>query len=77
MAREKGKLRKEKKILIRVNKVEKEHAEKQSKTHGENTSQYFRRLLREDAEGSRLEKITNRLEQAATRISSLVWKTKS
>lgn len=43
--REKGKKRKEKKILIRVNTDEKRDAEQLSKAEGKNTSEFFRYLL--------------------------------
>ena len=43
--RQKGKYKKDKKILIRVDKTEKALAEKLSKAEGMNTSQFFRGLL--------------------------------
>lgn len=45
--REKGRNRKEKKILIRVNRDEKKLAEELSKKEGKNTSEFFRSLLQE------------------------------
>jgi len=45
--REKGKMKKEKKILIRVNKEEKALSEKLSKEEGKNTSEFFRDILKE------------------------------
>ena len=45
--REKGKMKKEKKILIRVNKEEKALSEKLSKEEGKNTSEFFRDMLKE------------------------------
>lgn len=45
--REKGKFRKEKKILIRVNDQEKKAAEELSKKEGKNTSEFFRDLIEE------------------------------
>jgi mevalonate pyrophosphate decarboxylase len=48
--REKGKMRKEKKILIRVNKDEKRMAEELSHQEGKNTSEFFRELLRQHNE---------------------------
>ncbi len=45
--REKGKFKKDKKILIRVDKTEKALSEKLSKAAGMNTSQFFRGLLRD------------------------------
>ena len=47
MSRWKGKARKTKKILIRVNKEEKALAEKLSKAEGKNTSQFFRGLMKD------------------------------
>lgn len=43
--KEKGKMRKSKKILIRVNLYEKMAAENLSKEKGMNVSEFFRRLL--------------------------------
>ena len=45
--REKGKFRKEKKILIRVNEQEKKTAEEMAQSEGKNTSEFFRDLLDE------------------------------
>ena len=45
--REKGKKKKDKKILIRVNKEEKTLAEKLSREDGKNTSEFFRDMLKE------------------------------
>ncbi len=45
--REKGKLRKVKMILIRVNDQEKKMAEELSQKEGKNTSEFFRDLLEE------------------------------
>jgi antitoxin component of RelBE/YafQ-DinJ toxin-antitoxin module len=45
--REKGKLGKIKKILIRVNRDEKQTAEELSKKAGMNTSQYIRSLIKD------------------------------
>jgi uncharacterized protein (DUF1778 family) len=47
MSRWKGKARKTKKILIRVNNDDKALAEKLSKAEGKNTSEFFRGLLHE------------------------------
>ena len=52
--REKGRNRKEKKILIRVSKDEKNLAEELSKKDGKNTSEFFRHLIKEHAEKQRL-----------------------
>jgi len=53
--REKGRMRKEKKILIRVNKDEKQMAEELSRKEGKNTSEFFRDLLKEHQENKLLE----------------------
>ena len=53
--REKGKMRKEKKILIRVNKDEKKMAEDLSRQQGKNTSEFFRDLLKEHRDNKLLE----------------------
>jgi hypothetical protein len=45
--RKKGKYRKDKKILIRVDQIEKELAEELSQTEGKNTSEFFRSILHE------------------------------
>ena len=53
--REKGKMKKEKKILIRVNKDEKKQAESLAQKEGKNTSEFFRSLLREHSDKKMLE----------------------
>jgi hypothetical protein len=53
--REKGKMKKEKKILIRVNRDEKKQAELLAKREGKNTSEFFRSLLREHSDRKMLE----------------------
>jgi len=53
--REKGKNIRDKIILIRVNRKEKKMAEVLAKEQGENTSEFFRRLLRESKSKSLLE----------------------
>jgi len=53
--REKGKKKKEKKILIRVNREEKQLAEDLSRKEGKNTSEFFRSLLREHRDKKLLE----------------------
>lgn len=53
--REKGKMKKEKKILIRVNKDEKKQAEQLAQKEGKNTSEFFRSLLREHGDKKMLE----------------------
>ncbi len=45
--REKGRFRKERKILIRVSEDEKKSAEELSQKEGKNTSEFFRDLLEE------------------------------
>lgn len=68
--REKGKFRKERKILIRVNEQEKRAAEELSQKEGKNTSEFFRDLLEEhrqkkfmDIHMSIVEKYENMLEK--------------
>lgn len=53
--REKGKMKKEKKILIRVNRDEKKQAELLARKEGKNTSEFFRSLLREHSDRKMLE----------------------
>jgi hypothetical protein len=53
--REKGKMKKVKKILIRVNKDEKKQAELLAQKEGKNTSEFFRSLLREHSDKKMLE----------------------
>lgn len=53
--REKGRMRKEKKILIRVNVDEKKMAEELSHQAGKNTSEFFRDLMKEHKESKMLE----------------------
>jgi len=67
MAREKkAKDLKGKVILIRVNKADKETAEKLSSLAGQNTSEFFRELLYDRKAGNtffnRLEKIVKKME---------------
>jgi uncharacterized protein (DUF1778 family) len=61
--REKGKKRKEEKILIRVNKEEKKLAEELSKREGKNTSEFFRGLLADHKEKNLLETHIQIIEQ--------------
>lgn len=61
--REKGRMRKEKKILIRVNKDEKQMAEELSRKLGKNTSEFFRDLLKEHKENKMLELHVNIVEK--------------
>jgi hypothetical protein len=61
--REKGRLRKEKKILIRVNRDEKRMAEELSRKEGKNTSEFFRDLLKEHRENKLLEVHLNIVEK--------------
>lgn len=65
--REKGKMRKEKKILIRVNKDEKALAETLSRAEGKNTSEFFRTLLAEREH-------MNGLNPIKTGLDNLLWK---
>ncbi|HRU38676.1 MAG TPA: hypothetical protein P5511_02270 [Candidatus Goldiibacteriota bacterium] len=53
--REKGRMRKDKKILIRVNRDEKKMAEDLSKQMGKNTSEFFRDLMKEHRESKFME----------------------
>jgi uncharacterized protein (DUF1778 family) len=61
--REKGKMKKEKKILIRVNKDEKKQAEMLAQKEGKNTSEFFRSLLREHSDTKMLEVHLNIVEK--------------
>lgn len=61
--REKGRMRKESKILIRVNKDEKRMAEELSKKEGKNTSEFFRDLLKQHKEKKLLELHLNIVEK--------------
>ena len=61
--REKGRMRKEKKILIRVNSDEKKMAEELSRREGKNTSEFFRDLLKEHRESKLLEVHLNIVEK--------------
>jgi hypothetical protein len=73
--REKGKNRKEKKILIRVSRDEKNLAEELSKKDGKNTSEFFRYLIKEHAEKQRMEKhldIINRYEELLQKYAKLL-----
>ena len=54
--REKGKNRKEKKILIRVSKEEKDMAEVLSKKEGKNTSEFFRSLIKDHSDMKALDR---------------------
>jgi uncharacterized protein (DUF1778 family) len=54
--REKGRNRKEKKILIRVSKEEKDLAEMLSKKEGKNTSEFFRSLIKDHSDMKALDK---------------------
>lgn len=72
--REKGKNRKEKKILIRVSKDEKNLAEELSKREGKNTSEFFRFLIKEYSEKQRLDKhqdIINKYEDLLQKYTKL------
>ncbi len=53
--RRKGKNRKDRQILIRVNNEEKQMAEKLSQKEGMNTSEFFRSLLWEHKEQKKLD----------------------
>ena len=53
--REKGKKKKEKKILIRVNRDEKALAENLSQKEGKNVSEFFRDLLKDHRDQKLLE----------------------
>jgi len=62
--REKGRLRKVRKILIRVNKDEKKDAESQAHKEGKNTSEFFRDLLRDHKETKKLELLSRVIENS-------------
>ena len=73
--REKGRNRKEKKILIRVSKDEKNMAEELSKKEGKNTSEFFRYLIKEHAEKKRTEQhldIIEKYEDLLTKYTKLL-----
>jgi hypothetical protein len=73
--REKGRNRKEKKILIRVSKDEKNLAEELSKKEGKNTSEFFRYLIKEHAEKKRMEQhldIIDKYEELLTKYTKLL-----
>jgi antitoxin component of RelBE/YafQ-DinJ toxin-antitoxin module len=73
-------MRKTKKILIRVSKTDKELAEELSEKKGMNTSEYFRTLLREDAEDQHLKlhlKIVDKYEKQLTELRSIVGAVKN
>ena len=77
--REKGRNRKEKKILIRVSKDEKNLAEELSKKDGKNTSEFFRHLIKEHAEKQRLDQhldIISRYEELLGKYTKLLEDTK-
>jgi hypothetical protein len=61
--REKGKMKKEKKILIRVNRDEKKQAEVLARQEGKNTSEFFRSLLKEHSDRKMLEVHLNIVEK--------------
>jgi hypothetical protein len=78
--REKGMLGKIKIILLRVNYDEKKLAEKLSHKQGKNTSEYFRDLLREDAERVHLNlhlKIAEKLEEQLAELRSIIGEVKN
>ena len=73
--REKGKLGKIKIILLRVNSDEKKLAKELSHKQGKNTSEYFRDLLREDAERQHLNlhlKIVEKYEKTLAEYRTLL-----
>jgi antitoxin component of RelBE/YafQ-DinJ toxin-antitoxin module len=73
--REKGKMRKEQKILIRVNRDEKQIAEELSHKAGMNTSEYIRSLLQEAKEHEHLNlhlKIVEKYEKTLSEYRTLL-----
>ena len=73
--REKGKHTKTKKILIRVDRDDKELAEELSHKQGKNTSEYFRDLLHDDAERAHLNlhlKIVEKYEKTLAEFRTLL-----
>jgi hypothetical protein len=79
--REKSRIhRKIKKILIRASGDEKKLAEKLSKENGENTSQFFRRLLKEENERESVDlflKSAEQLNKIAIELSDIIEKNKN
>ena len=77
--REKGKNKKEKKILIRVNRDEKALAEDLSKKEGKNVSEFFRDLLKDHRDQKLLEVhlgIVQKYEKMLTNYRELLAKHK-
>ena len=78
--REKSKAhRKIEKILIRTTKNEKNIAEKLSKEEGENTSQFFRRLLKQESERESFDaflRATEKLDKVTSELSGIIEKVK-
>lgn len=72
MAREKGRSRKEVKILMRVSREEKKLAEKLSKAEGMNTSEFFRTLLKERETGKSMTTSLNKIEYATGVLENIV-----
>ncbi len=72
--REKGKLRKEKKILIRVNKEEKALADELSSKEGKNTSEFFRGLLKEKKTVNDLMPLFNKIVAQNERLIKIIEK---
>jgi len=73
--REKGRMRKERKILIRVNRDEKQIAEELSHKAGMSTSEYIRNLLREAKESDHLNlhlKIVEKYEKTLAEYRTLL-----
>ncbi len=75
--REKGKMKKEKKILIRVNRDEKKQAELLARKEGKNTSEFFRSMLQDHSDRKLLDvhlSIVNRYEEMLGKYSELLKK---
>jgi hypothetical protein len=67
------------KILIRTTKNEKNIAEKLSKDEGENTSQFFRRLLKQESERESFDafmRAAEKLEKITGELSGIIDKVK-
>ena len=73
--REKGQNRKEQKIIIRVNRNEKQTAEELSEKAGMSTSEYIRNLLREAKENEHLNlhlKIAEKYEKQLAELRDII-----
>ena len=75
MREKKKKDRRIKKILIRVSRAEKKLAEKVASQHGENTSEFFRRLIQEEKDRGKVDvllRIVESQQQSLKEIKGLL-----